>query len=67
MYWLLVNMYSEILDLGLEVFIIRVTFRNRMKRLLLEPGLGRLAGSNLQKEAGRSLPHSDIEDDRGPI
>ena len=32
MYWLLLNMYSEILDLSQEVFIIRVTFTNRMKR-----------------------------------
>ena len=31
MYWLLCNMYSEIWDLGQEVFMIRVTFSNRMK------------------------------------
>ena len=34
MYWLLMNMYSENLDLGQEVFIVRVTFSNRMKGLI---------------------------------
>ena len=33
MYWLLLDMYSEILDLGLEVFVIKVTLSNRMKGL----------------------------------
>ena len=35
MYWLLLDMYSEILDLGQDVFTIRGTFTNRMKGLLL--------------------------------
>ena len=33
MYWPLLNMYSEILDLGQEVFIITGTFDNRQKGL----------------------------------
>ena len=36
MYWLLLNMYSEILDLGQEFFIIRATFTKRMKGRFLE-------------------------------
>ena len=40
-YWLLLNMYLEkILDLDQEVFVIRVTFSDRMKRVLkvFKPG-----------------------------
>ena len=33
MYWLLLDMYSENLDLGQEVFMIRGTFINRRKGL----------------------------------
>ena len=33
MHWPLLNMYSEILDLGQQVFIIRGTFVNRKKGL----------------------------------
>ena len=41
MYWPLLNMYSEILDLGQEVFIIRGTFIKRRKGLILVPCAGR--------------------------
>ena len=33
MYWLLLNVYSENFGLAQEVFIITVTFSNRMKGL----------------------------------
>ena len=38
MYWPLLNMYSENLDLGWGVLIINRTFNNRMKGLDEKPG-----------------------------